>query len=325
VQLLDREQLYAELQRRGMAEWSEQLRGVCQQRFASESHGNLPKWMAAWHALPERAGSRLDATGEAVVVEGNGAVDQAALQGSLMLFHPWRKGPFELFGVKVDTEWRSNLKWRRIADKIDFRGKSILDVGCGNGYYGWKMLAAGADFVLGCDPFLLYILQFEVLRRYAPQPERHFVVPVADDELPPNLQAFDLTFSMGVLYHRPNPIDHLQTLRQTLRPGGQLVLETLVVEGDKSTVLVPENRYAKMRNVWFIPSLAMMGTWLKRTGYQEIELLDVAVTSVDEQRRTEWMTFESLADFLDSQDTSRTIEGYPAPRRAILTARKALT
>ena len=47
----------------------------------------------------------------------------------------------------------------------------------------------------------------------------------------------------------------------------------------------------------------------------------MCVTSLDEQRRTDWMTSESLAEFLDPNDRSKTIEGYPAPLRAVLTAK----
>jgi tRNA (mo5U34)-methyltransferase len=49
-------------------------------------------------------------------------------------------------------------------------------------------------------------------------------------------------------------------------------------------------------------------------------VVDVNVTSTQEQRSTEWMSFHSLENFLDPDDHSKTIEGYPAPRRAIITA-----
>ncbi len=201
-----------------------------------------------------------------------------------------------LFGLPIDTEWRSDLKWDRLSEHIDFADKKVLDVGCGNGYYGWRMLAAGAELVLGCDPFSLYIVQYEVLRRYASPPEQHFVVPLADHEIPP-VESFDLTLSMGVLYHRSSPMDHLQSLWKTLKPGGQLVLETLILESPGSEVLVPEGRYAKMRNVWFIPTLPLLETWLRRTGFKEIRILDVTRTTISEQRSTAWMTYESLARF----------------------------
>jgi tRNA (mo5U34)-methyltransferase len=76
-----------------------------------------------------------------------------------------------------------------------------------------------------------------------------------------------------------------------------------------------------MRNTWFIPSTGLLETWLKRCGFRDVRIADVSVTSPDEQRRTEWMFFESLADFLDPDDSTLTIEGHPAPRRATLIAR----
>ena len=77
-----------------------------------------------------------------------------------------------------------------------------------------------------------------------------------------------------------------------------------------------------MRNIWFIPSPATLATWLKRCGFRNVKLVDVNTASLEEQRSTDWMRFESLSDFLDPRDRSRTLEGYPAPRRAILTAVK---
>jgi len=138
--------------------------------------------------------------------------------------------------------------------------------------------------------------------------------------VPDNLQAFDTVFSMGVFYHRRSPVDHLYQLRQCLKPGGELVLETLVIEGDEHQVLLPEDRYAQMRNVWFIPSSKAVILWLKRCGFKNIKLVDESYTSLDEQRSTDWMQFHSLEEFLDPEDTKKTIEGYPAPLRALITA-----
>lgn len=287
----------------------------------------MPKWIESWHALPGPDTGKLHVSDSTVAVTGHGehSGEHSAehLQELLMRFHPWRKGPFDFFGVSIDTEWRSNLKWDRFAAQVDFTNKAILDVGCGNGYYGWRMLAAGADFVLGCDPLPLYWMQFEIFRRYAKNSVRHWLIPLADHELPSRLGCFDLTFSMGVLYHRTSPIDHLLTLWDTLQPGGTLVLETLIVESPLATVLVPTDRYAKMRNVWFIPSLPMLELWLGRCRFTDITVIDVAPTTAEEQRRTPWMTFESLGDFLAPSSLGKmTVEGYPAPVRAILTARR---
>ena len=285
----------------------------------------MAHWMATWKQLPEvrQVDWRADAAAVTATCPEVDRPPASELREVLRTFHPWRKGPFHLFGIDIDTEWRSNLKWDRIASAVDLRGKWVLDVGCGNGYYGWRMLERGAELVLGCDPFPLYWMQFEVLRRYAPQPQRHWLVPLADQELPAEPGPFDVTLSMGVLYHRPQPLEHLQRLHNTLRPGGQLLLETLIIDSSQPTALQPRGRYAKMKNVAAIPSLPLLYAWLESSGFSDICLVDVSRTTPDEQRRTEWMTFESLADFLDPHDPRLTIEGHPAPLRGVVTARRA--
>ncbi len=327
--LFDRELLFIELEQRGREHWANQLRLLCEERYAAASHGDYEKWKAAVEALPEIA-AKFVANHDAVEVECDrsqasalSAEQLAELHGALMQLHPWRKGPFKLFDLFIDTEWRSDLKWQRMVKQVNFSEKLVLDIGCGNGYYGWKMLERGAKMVIGCDPTLLYNFQYEAVRRYAPASCKNFLVPVADHELPEHLGLFDITVSMGVLYHRTSPIDHLIKLAETLQPNGQLLLETLIIDAaDDRQVLVPEGRYAKMRNVWFIPSLGMLRTWLARTGFTEIAVVDVTATTTDEQRKTEWMRYESLADFLDPNDRSLTIEGHPAPLRAMLLAKK---
>lgn len=324
TKFLDRQTLLDSLSAMRLPQLVERVGALCQQRLQPEHHGNLIGWREAWQRLPDiSARFQLDDDAVKVVADEPNQVCLPELRQLLMQFHPWRKGPLELLGVAIDTEWRSNWKWARLAPHLCLHGKRVLDVGCGNGYYGWKMLGAGASFVLGCEPFLLSVAQFEVFRRYWPAVEQHWVVPLADVDIPRDIGAFDVTFSMGVLYHRPNPIEHLQILASTLKSGGQLVLETIVHAASGFEVLVPEDRYAKMRNVWFIPSVEMLQRWLRRTGFQQVKLLDVSRTTTQEQRRTEWMTFESLADFLDPSDPSKTLEGYPAPTRALLIAQRS--
>jgi tRNA (mo5U34)-methyltransferase len=321
---LDRAPLFSMLRAQNCDEWADQLQRLCNSRFDPATHGNLTKWLNAVSRLPEVPDAAIDASGNSVCVTGSlTEAQRAGLRATLMELHPWRKGPFQLFDTPIDTEWRSDLKWQRLAEAIRWPGRSVLDVGSGNGYYGWKMLAAGASSVVGCDPFLLYVMQYEVIRRYVTAPERHFVIPLADTDLPQRLHKFDIACSMGVLYHRTSPIDHLQTLWHALRPDGQLALETLVITDSQPAVLVPAGRYAKMRNVWFIPSVSMLQLWLQRTGFRKIQVVDVTPTTTGEQRRTDWMTFESLSDFLDPVDPARTIEGYPAPVRALVTARRS--
>lgn len=297
--------------------WCETLLAYSRERLQEKPHGDQPRWLAGLDALPSQAATvlldqdRLSVSGDA---------DLQVVREGLQKLMPWRKGPFDFFGVPLDTEWRSDWKWRRVAPHISsLAGRRVLDVGCGSGYHCWRMAAEGAAFVLGIDPTVLNFFQFQAIKRYTEVPA--WFAPLRLEELPPNAQAFDTVFSMGVLYHRRSPFDHLQELWSALKPGGELVLETLVVEGDENTLLLPEDRYASMRNVWFLPSPLMLERWLRRMNFTQVRTVDINRTSVAEQRSTKWMHFLSLADFL-SADGTQTIEGYPPPVRATLIATK---
>ncbi|MCO6537715.1 MAG: tRNA 5-methoxyuridine(34)/uridine 5-oxyacetic acid(34) synthase CmoB [Gilliamella sp.] len=235
---------------------------------------------------------------------------------------PWRKGPFHLYGIDIDTEWRSDWKWERLINHIDcLEDKIVLDVGCNSGYHLWRMIGAGAKLAVGIDPMALYLCQFEAIRKLLGNDQRAHLLPLGIEHLP-KLNAFDTVFSMGVLYHRRSPLDHLFQLKDQLVEGGQLVLETLVIDGELHQALMPGDRYAQMRNVYFIPSTPTMINWLEKCGYSDVRMVDISLTNFDEQRKTEWMTSDSLANFLDPDDSTKTIEGYPAPIRAVFIAKK---
>lgn len=246
----------------------------------------------------------------------------ATLESALRQLHPWRKGPFSVFGLEIDTEWRSDWKWERLSAAIaPLADRAVLDIGCGSGYHCWRMRGAGARFVLGIDPTLLFFMQYSALQNYILDPAVQ-VLPLAIEDMPAGSACFDTVFSMGLLYHRRNPHEHISGLRGCLREEGQLVLETLVLDTQREEVLVPKDRYARMRNVWAIPSVVTLQEWIRASGFKDVQCIDVSVTSVYEQRRTDWMQFQSLSDFLDPEDTTRTIEGYPAPVRAVCVATK---
>jgi len=287
-------------------------------------HGDLSHWQVGFEALPDVTPSKTDFNCSAlkIGVADDTSMSQEEIETAFKHMHPWRKGPFEIFGVHIDTEWRSDWKWDRLKNAISpLAGRTVLDIGCGSGYHLWRMYGGGAKLAIGIDPTPLFSMHFATLKRYSPDAPA-FVLPIGIEHMPVAMNCFDTVFSMGILYHRKSPIDHLFELKSLLSDGGELVLETLVIEGDESQCLMPHDRYAKMRNVWFIPSVAMLKLWLKRSGFKTIRVLDVTPTTTDEQRSTNWMQFESLSNFLNPDDPGRTIEGCPAPMRAILTAKK---
>ena len=301
-------------------EWLAELARLAETRLASHPHGDLPRWRAALAALPGvKPGADLD---RAAPVLGETAPDPAALRETLMALHPWRKGPLVLGGVAIDTEWRSDWKWRRVQPHVDLAGHRVLDVGCGNGYFGLRMLGAGAALVVGVDPTLLFVMQHLACRHFSGDLP-NFVLPLGIEDLPAGPAGFDTVLSMGVLYHRKDAVDHLERLRGLLKKcGGTLVLETLVLpQNRRGDLLVPDGRYARMRNVWAIPGTERLRGWVKNAGFQNVEVVDETTTTPGEQRSTAWMRFESLEQALDPEDGSRTVEGMPAPVRAVVIAR----
>jgi len=300
--LVDTDALADCLRSMGLSGWPCALQPLLQSRLSAKAHGDFARWQQIIAALPHATS------------------DPQELRALLLGLSPWRKGPFNIGGITVDAEWRSDQKWARIANAIlPLEGRKVLDVGCGNGYYALQMRKAGAAVVIGIDPTLVYVMQFLAVNSFERDPHT-FVLPLRLEELPNAGNAFDTTFSMGVLYHQRSPIEHLRQLRTTLRQGGQLVLETIYIPGEESCACTPEDRYARMRNVWLLPTIAELTTWIKRSGYQDVEIVDRSVTTTEEQRSTEWMTFESLREALDPGDPSKTVEGWPAPRRVVVTA-----
>jgi len=290
-----------------------------QARLRDCAHGDLPRWQAALEQLPS-VGTRalLDRAAPELGAEVD---DQAALKECLMILHPWRKGPLCLGGLRIDTEWRSDWKWQRLAPHVDLRGARILDIGCGNGYYGWRMLGAGADLVLGIDPTWVFVMQWLACRYFAGDLP-NYVLPLAVEDLPEHGSRFDYLFSMGVLYHRREPVAHLRRLRRLLQAPATLVLESLVLPaGREGDLLLPQERYARMRNVWAVPGTERLLGWVKEAGFREGRLIDLSRTTNEEQRSTDWMRFESLQQALDPADPERTVEGLPAPVRAVVIAR----
>jgi len=285
-------------------------------------HGDLPRWIEALGSLPKLIPETVDLEYQVAIGHGGQTSEsqQQALSHVLETLVPWRKGPFDLFGVELDSEWRCNMKWDRLLQSgISFADKTVLDVGCGNGYFGLRAIGKGARLALGLEPYLLYAMQFQVLKSYLPELPI-FVLPVKLEDFQGPRDYFDTILTMGVLYHVRSPLDHLIHLKRYLRPGGQLVVETLIVDGPEGYCLTPSQRYARMPNVWFVPTLATLTKWLIRCGYQAIEVKDVTATDAEEQRATRWMPFASLQDGLNPDDPGQTIEGLPAPRRAIVTA-----
>lgn len=318
--------LLLEAERTGLSEFGPALMALVADLEAKLAGCDIQARMLkkAFEALPDIRPSSMDFSGNSVRIGVPDDLPPKEREGFLQILKamiPWRKGPFSLFGTEIDAEWRSFMKWDRVQPAMtNLRGRRILDIGAGNGYYLFRMIPEKPALALGIEPFLPYYYQFQLVQQYA-DAANLFMLPIGFEALPAMPGFFDTIFCMGVLYHRRSPVTFLQDLRPFLREGGELVLETLVVEGDDPVCHTPLGRYAKMRHIYFLPTVNCLSRWLRHAGFEDIRCEDMSYTGFREQRKTEWAFDESLEDFLDPGNLRKTIEGEPAPLRALVLAK----
>ena len=302
----------------------ESLLSKCDKLEASEKKGVI-RYRQPFESVSHITAQHLDFTGDTVQIGRAGELgksDQGKVLQALKTFIPWRKGPFEIFGTEVDAEWRSEKKWRRLQTVLpDLQGKVIADIGSNNGYYLFRMAAKKPELALGFEPLLHHHYTFKTLNNLAGQQNIHSEM-LGVEHLGLFERCFDLIFMMGILYHRISPVEVLKETLKSLKPGGTIIVESQAIPGDEPIALFPESTYAKVPGTWFVPTGPCLVNWLTRSGYEDVELFFSHPMNSSEQRRTPWMTFESYDDFIDQNNPELTVEGYPAPIRVYIKARK---
>lgn len=263
-----------------------------------------------------------DLTGDTIRANVSTTADYDALVRLCNNLISWRTGPYQIGSLSVDTEWRSHMKWSRISPLIpQLLGKRVADVGCSNGYFMFKLSTLRPDITIGFDPIERCWLQFALIQSILRTPHLAFV-PMGILSLEAFKNFFDFILCMGVLYHQRDHALAVKRLFEATRPGGRVLLESLVVPTALPLIITPPDRYAKMRNVWTIPSASHLQTLFEQAGFKDVAVHSFGPLSTDEQRRTSLAPFESLADFLDPKDPTKTVEGHPAPHTAAVIGRR---
>jgi len=261
---------------------------------------------------------RCDFSGDVVKIGGVDELsdqDRKKVYKAMRDFMPWRKGPFNVFGIEIDAEWRSERKWNRILPELhDLQGKIVADIGCNNGYYMFRMAHHKPKLVVGFEPYLQHYFTFKTLNSFAGN-ENLACELLGVEHISLFKGSFDVVFLMGILYHRPSPIEALREIRTAMKPGGVLLVESQGIPGTEPVALFPEKRYAKVPGTYFVPTAACLANWLSRAGFAQVRIFFSHQMSNQEQRRTDWMVFESYEDFIDPKEPTLTREGYPAPIR----------
>ncbi len=235
------------------------------------------------------------------------------IENTARMMMPWRKGPFDLFGLFIDTEWQSQIKYNLLRPHFDLKDKRVADIGCNNGYYLFRMQEDHPAKLVGFDPSALYKTQFDFINHFVKSDIVYELLGV--EHLPFYEEKFDTIFCLGVLYHRSDPVAMLKALYKGLDKEGEVILDTFMIDGDEEICLSPQGSYSKIPNIYFVPTIPALKNWCLRAGFKSFEVLETSITCKEEQRRTEWIEGQSLEDFLDPDDNSKTVEGYPAPKR----------
>ncbi len=244
-----------------------------------------------------------------------------AIQDCAKMMLPWRKGPFEIGSLFIDSEWRSYIKYNLLEKHFDLNDKIVADVGCNNGYYLFRMLKQKPKKLVGFDPSALFFMQFKFINLFINSKITYEMLGIEHIEYYEH--KFDTIFCLGVIYHRSDPIGSIKSLYKSLNKNGELILDTFMIDGEDDICLTPKDRYSKIPNIYFIPTINALKNWCYRAGFKDIEILEVKKTNLDEQRKTEWINSQSLDDFLDPSNPNLTIEGYPAPKRVYIKAIKS--
>ncbi|MFY9142529.1 tRNA 5-methoxyuridine(34)/uridine 5-oxyacetic acid(34) synthase CmoB [Sulfuricurvum sp.] len=294
------------------------LNAVRQERLKWMEWKNIAPLRNAINQLPNIKSSV--ALGNTVRLTTDEVIDVEELERIARLMMPWRKGPFDLFGLFIDTEWRSDLKYNFLRPHFNLSGKKVADIGCNNGYYMFRFLEDAPAKIVGFDPSALFKSQFDLINHFVKSDIVYELLGV--EHLPFYEEKFDVIFCLGVLYHRSDPIAMLKALGQGLEKGGEIYLDTFIIDGDEAHALCPSGSYSKITNVYFVPTLKALENWCIRAGFTTFEVLGTVLTTSEEQRKTDWIESQSLEDFLDPADSSKTIEGYPAPKRGYIRIKK---
>ena len=282
-------------------------------------------WMGWKNIVPLRSAIEKLAQGHYSVAFGDtikisGELDEEYIYETAKMLMPWRKGPFQIGNTFIESEWKSYIKYNLLRPHFDLKDKRVADIGCNNGYYMFRMQEDEPKLLVGFDPSPLYKTQFDFINHFVKSDIVYELLGV--EHLPIYDEKFDIIFCLGVLYHRSDPVATLKALYRGLDKKGEVILDTFYIDGNEEMALCPETTYSKISNIYFVPTVKALKNWCLRAGFDDFEVLEQSVTDTNEQRKTKWIAGESLENFLDPNDSSKTIEGYPAPKRVYVRLKK---
>ena len=237
---------------------------------------------------------------------------QAKINKIIEQLTPWRLGDYLIFNNLIKSEWNCDFRWKLIDKYIPFlNNKKVADIGANNGYFSFRLLEFNPSQLLCFEPNDLYNLQLYFIASLLKNNSIKIIKNGVENLINYD-SSFDFILFMGVLYHRENPIETLKNIYFALKANGVAIVESICIEGDSDLVLFPYKSYAKMKNIWYIPSESVLKYWCEIAGFRYIQKIFNYYVTEDHQKKSEHSPNESLSDFL-SEDGLKTVEGYPPP------------
>lgn len=138
--------------------------------------------------------------------------------------YEWSKYP------KILPEYEGQfLKWVFPLIPDDFKGKRILDAGCGMGRNSFWPLKYGASEIVAFD---FDQRSVEVARKNLAEFSNANVIYKSIYDIDYK-DEFDIVFSIGVIHHLENPREAIRCMIQAVRPGGIVLIWVYGYEGNE--------------------------------------------------------------------------------------------
>jgi tRNA (mo5U34)-methyltransferase len=154
-------------------------------------------------------------------------------------------------------------------------GKSVLDIGCFDGFYSYEALRRGAAYVLAADHFMWHSnprcrQAFELARSRIAADLPDIDIDVLD-MTQERVGIFDIVLFAGVLYHMRNPFLAVERVAPLVRET--MILETHLDALDvprPAMVFYPTNELNNDPSNWWGPNPACVKAMLKDVGFSRV-------------------------------------------------------
>jgi tRNA (mo5U34)-methyltransferase len=180
-------------------------------------------------------------------------------------------------GVVTPGMWGApNRAVMEAYDRIVFRGKKVLDIGCWDGLWSFEAEKRGAAAVYATDDISqrsfaeqpTFALAHEVLNskvRYFPNVSVYDIRSLGVND-------FDVVLFSGVYYHLKHPLHALASLRQVMVTAGTIIVEGPIIDNvrDSFASFYYHDLYADDVSNWWVPTLRCLREWIE-CSYFEIE------------------------------------------------------